>query len=122
MKILSKSKLERASEESYTIKDIRRGLGAREQLRTYAMHGDLNSIHLIVDAEHCVAQTDATARQLECMQLVWVEGYTLGEAATLLGGISASGVRYNLQLLEIKIQRVLNRWRNRELRERGLQP
>lgn len=114
---MSKGKLERATKNSYTLKEIERGLRFRELLYSYAERGDLDSIHLLIDADNALEQARPTAIQSEAVRLVWKEDYTLAEAGALLG-ISAQGVRFNLQLLEIKIQRVLDKWRAQA--DRGL--
>lgn len=114
---MSKGKLERATKNSYTLREIERGIRYRELLYSYAERGDVDSIHLLVDAEEALRQANPTDKQKEAVRLVWRESKTLAEAGDILG-ITLHGVRFNLQLLEIKLQRVLDRWRAQA--DRGL--
>lgn len=113
---MSKGKLARATKEHYKLSEIERGLRNKGLLYTYAEKGDLEAVHVIIDAERALKLAEPTAIQSITVQLHWSEGRTLAETGELLG-VTPQAVRFNLGLLKVKLQKVLDRWTLREIAE-----
>lgn len=99
----------------YTLKDIERGLRNPNYFYASARAGNLDAIHQLVDSQIALEKADPTEAQLKAVELVWVHEYSLKEAGEILG-VSAEAVRFNLQLLSVKLQKVVDQWAERELR------
>lgn len=113
---MAKGKLARSSKKYYTLKDVEIGIKRKNQLYSYAESGDFDAVHLIIDAEKALRLANPTALQIKTIQLYWVEGYTLKETGNILG-VTAQAVKFNLELLKVKIKKVLDRWSAKERRE-----
>lgn len=106
---MSKSKLERATKESYTLPEIEKALKNEAMLYVYAEVGDFDSIHLLIDAERALMLSEPTDIQLHTVDLVYRKGNSLVEAGRQLG-VTPQAVKFNLDLLKVKIKKVLNEW------------
>ncbi|MGG4390520.1 hypothetical protein ABEU97_20520 [Priestia megaterium] len=113
---MSFSKLSRVTKEHYTLAEIEKALKNEHLLYSYAEAGDLESIHLLIDAERALEQAQPTDIQLKTVDLVWKHGYSLVESGKLLS-VTPQAVKFNLGLLKVKIQRVLDEWRLAEMGE-----
>lgn len=111
---MTKGKLARETKEHYKLSEIERGLRNKQLLYTYAEKGDLEAVHLIVDAERALQASKPTALQLKTVQLYWKDGRTLAETGAILG-VSPQAVRFNMGLLKVKLQKVLDAWVIREI-------
>lgn len=116
---MSKGKLARNTKEHYTLKDIERGYKHRELLYSYAERGDLDAVDLIADSETALKAANPTVLQVKTIELYWMRSYTLKETGDILG-VSPQAVKFNIELLKVKITKVLDRWRAREEREEVL--
>jgi len=105
--------VKRTTKKHYTLKDIERGIRNKQHLYRKAIKGDSSAIDLIVDAEHCVDTAEPTDVQRQAVKLVWEQNYTLENAGDILG-VTPQAVRFNLQLLAVKIKEILDRWKQRE--------
>lgn len=113
---MSKGKLARAVSEQYTLKEVERTLRNRELLYTYAESGDLDAVDTLVDVERALALAEPTETQLLTATLYWGEGLTLKETGEILG-VTPQAVRFNLNLLKVKIKKVLDKWEKRAKKE-----
>ncbi|MFL0442007.1 hypothetical protein [Bacillus subtilis] len=104
------SKLERATQDHYTLAEIERTLKNRELSYSYAEQGDLDIVHLILDSEKALELAQPTEIQRMTVDLVWRQGYNLVETGKMLG-VTPQAVKFNLGLLKIKIQKVLDEWK-----------
>lgn len=93
----------------YTLKDIETGLRNADYFYSRAESGDLDAIIQLADSQLALEKADPTEAQLQAVELVWKREYTLKEAGDRLG-ISPQAVRFNLQLLSIKLTEVVNKW------------
>lgn len=100
----------------YTLKDIERGLRNPSYFYTSARNGNLDAIHHLADSNLALEQAEPTEAQLKAVELVWVQEHTLKEAGEILG-VSGEAVRFNLQLLSVKLQKVVDQWAEREYNE-----
>lgn len=107
---MSKSKLARATKDHYTLSEIERAFKNKEKLLSYAMSGDMDSVHLLVDAENALKQSNPTEIQERTLDLVYRQGLSLAEAGKQLG-VSLQAVKFNLDLLRVKIKKVLDQWK-----------
>lgn len=106
---MTKSRIDREMGDHYTLKDIERGIRNREQLYTFAEDGNLDTVHLIVDAEKALDLAKPTLKQLKTAYYYWGEGLTLKETGDRLD-VTPQAVKFNLELLKVKIKSVLDRW------------
>lgn len=113
---MSKGKLAKATKEHYTLLEIERGLRNTRMLYTYAERGDMDAVNVIIDAERALGLALPTVIQMKTVDLYWRQGKTLAETGKVLG-VSAQAVRFNLGLLKVKLQRILDTWIHRELEE-----
>lgn len=103
----------RLSGKHYTLKDIERGIRHKEHLYRKAVKGDSSAIDLIADAEQCIKLSDPTYIQAQAVHLVWKQNYTLQDAGDILD-VSPQAVRFNLQLLSVKMKEILDEWAHQE--------
>lgn len=113
---MSKGKLARSTKQYYTVAEIESAIKDKERLYSYSESGDMDSVHLIIDAQKAMKLAKPTAVQLKTVQLNWIQGFNLRETGEILG-ISPQGVKFNLDLLKVKIQKVLDIWRHEEIIE-----
>lgn len=106
---MGKGKVERELGRSYTLKDIERGIRSRHQLYTFAEQGNMDSVNMIVDAEKALELADPTLKQLQTIYYYWGRGMTLRETGEKLG-VSAQAVKFNLELLKVKIKEITDKW------------
>lgn len=104
------SKLDRATKDHYTLAEIERALKNRELSYSYAEQGDLDIIHVLLDAEKALELANPTEIQLMTVDLVWRQGFNLVETGKMLG-VTPQAVKFNLGLLKVKLQKVLDEWR-----------
>lgn len=95
--------------KNYTVRDIEQGLRHPDYWYAKAYDGDLTAIHHLADSQLALDKADPTLPQLKAVELVWKQGYTLQEAGDILG-ITPQAVRFNLQLLSIKLQKIVDHW------------
>jgi hypothetical protein len=107
---MSYSKLSRVTKEHYTLAEIERALKNEPMMYAYAEAGDLEVIHLIIDANRALELAQPTEIQLQTVELVWRRGYSLVETGKALG-VTPQAVKFNLDLLKVKIKKVLDEWR-----------
>lgn len=101
--------------ESYTLKQIENGLRNPHYYRDSARNGNVEALNHLADAQHALEMAEPTEPQLKAVELVWVKEYSLTDAGKILG-ITPQGVRFNLQLLSVKLQKVVDYWKERENR------
>lgn len=106
---MSKSKFDKATKENYTLLEIEKALKNNELMYSYAEQGDLDVVHLIIDAETALRLANPTVIQLKTVGLVYRKGYSLVEAGRELG-VTPQAVKFNLDLLRVKIKKVLDQW------------
>lgn len=104
----------RLTGDHYTLKDIERGIRNKQHLYVKGVSGDASAIDLIVDAERCIELAKPTEVQAQAVRLVWEMNYTLQDAGDLLG-VTPQAVRFNIQLLSVKIKAVLDEWKHKEV-------
>jgi ECF sigma factor len=104
------SKLSRVTKEHYTLAEIERALKNEHLMYAYAEQGDLEVIHLLIDTGEALRLSNPTDIQLKTVELVWKQGYSLVETGKALG-VTPQAVKFNLDLLKIKIKKVLDEWR-----------
>ncbi|MEH7117248.1 hypothetical protein V7128_07475 [Neobacillus vireti] len=104
------SRVSRAVQEHYTLSDIEKTLKNKELTYSYAEQGELDVIHLIIDAERALELANPTEIQLMTVDLVWRQGFSLVETGRMLG-VTPQAVKFNLDLLKVKIQKVVDEWR-----------
>lgn len=97
----------------YTLQDIENGLRNADYFYSSAEGGNLDAIIRLADSEIALQQADPTEAQLKAVELVWKQELSLTEAGKILG-ITKQGVRFNLQLLSVKLKRVVDEWAERE--------
>lgn len=102
-------KVSRLTRGHYTLADIERALRHKAHMYAYAEAGELDIIHLFVDAERALELAKPTEVQLKTVELVWTKGYSLIEAGRLLG-VTPQAVKFNLDLLKVKLKKVLDEW------------
>ena len=112
------TRLDRVTKDHYTLNEIERALKNRELMYSYAMLGDLDIIHSIVDADTALRLAKPTEIQSKTMDLVWVKGLSLVETGRLLG-VTPQAVKFNLDLLRVKLKKVIDAWEVSELRREG---
>lgn len=100
----------------YTLKDIEMGLRNPDYFHARGYDGNLDSIHQLVDSQLALQLAEPTEAQLRAVDLVWRQEYTLQEAGDILE-ISPQAVRFNLQLLSIKLQKIVDKWAEKERAE-----
>ena len=100
----------------YTLADIERALRHKPHMYAYAESGELDIIHLFVDAERALKLANPTEVQLKTVDLVWTQGYSLVEAGRLLG-VTPQAVKFNLDLLKVKLKKVLDEWKRLDREE-----
>lgn len=103
------SDLSKRVTDSYTLLEVERALRSKELLYIYASTGDMDSINLSVDAEYVLSICGATELQVKTMELVWRQGYTLADAGREFG-VSPQAIKFSLDLLKVKLKRVLDKW------------
>lgn len=108
------SKVDRVTKDSYTLSEIERALKNRELMYSYAESGDLDIIHLVVDADRALELANPTENQLLTMHHAWERGLSLVETGKELN-VTPQAVKFNLDLLRVKLKKVLDSW---ELEER----
>ena len=96
----------------YTLQDIENGL---ETLitSTPVLRSNLDAVIHLADSEMAHSKPILTEAQLKAVELVWKQEMSLTEAGEILG-ITKQGVRFNLQLLSVKLKRVVDEWAERE--------
>src|SRR5579875_2838674 len=104
------SKVSRLTKEHYTLAEIERALKSEPLMYAYAEAGDLDIIHLIIDANTALMLAQPTEIQLKTVELVWRQGYSLVDTARELG-VTPQAVKFNLDLLKVKIKKVLDEWK-----------
>lgn len=107
---LTKSKLEKATKEHYTLAEIEKALKNEPLLYAYAEAGDLDVIHLLIDADNALHLAEPTDIQLKTVELIYRKGYSLVEAGRHLG-VTPQAVKFNLDLLKVKVKKVLDEWK-----------
>lgn len=112
---MSFSKFTRVTKEHYTLAEIERALKSEALMYAYAEAGDLEVIHLIVDAQKALELAEPTDIQLKTVELAWKKGYSLVDTGKELG-VTPQAVKFNLDLLKVKIKKILDEWR---LMDRG---
>lgn len=111
---MAKSRLEKATQESYTLAEVEKALKSESLLYAYAEVGDTDSIHLLIDAERALMLAQPTEIQLLTVDLVYKQGKSLVEAGNYLG-VTPQAVKFNLDLLKVKIKKVLDIWKNKDI-------
>jgi len=106
---MSVSKLSRVTEEHYTLAEIEKALKNTDLMYSYAEAGELDVLHLMLDAELALKLAQPTDIQLKTVDLVWRKGYSLVESGKLLS-VTPQAVKFNLNLLKVKLQKVLDEW------------
>lgn len=102
---------------SYTLQEIEHGLRNEDYFYSSAHNGNEDAIVLLADSQMALHRAEPTKAQLNAMELVWKREHTLQEAGDKLG-ITPQGVRFNLQLLSVKLKKVVDEWAEREKRDR----
>lgn len=97
----------------YTLRDIENGLRNPHYYYASAQQGNLNAMDHLADSRLALEKAEPTAHQLRAMRLVWQQEHTLQEAGELIG-VSGEAVRFNLQLLSVKLKKVVDQWAERE--------
>lgn len=100
-------------DKPYTLKEIEVGLRNEGQFYARGEEGDYNAIIRLADSKLALEKADPTEAQLQAVDLVWKKGYSLTEAGKLLN-ISPQAVRFNLQLLSVKLNEVVTKWKEKE--------
>lgn len=113
---MGKSRLERATKEYYTLAEIEKALKNKELMYAYAEQGDLDVINLLIDADSALELAEPTDIQLQTVELVYRKGYSLVEAGRELG-VTPQAVKFNLDLLRVKLKKVVDLWRKEEERQ-----
>ncbi|WP_231120618.1 hypothetical protein [Bacillus safensis] len=70
----------------------------------------MDIIHIILDSDKALELAHPTDIQLKTVDLVWRKGYNLVEAGKMLG-VTPQAVKFNLGLLKVKMQKVVDQWR-----------
>lgn len=104
------SRVSRVTKEHYTLAEIERALKNEPLMYAYAESGDLDIIHLIVDSKRALILAQPTEVQLKTLDLVWRKGYSLVETGKILG-VTPQAVKFNLDLLKVKLKKVLDDWK-----------
>jgi DNA-directed RNA polymerase specialized sigma24 family protein len=107
---MSKGKFEKATKENYTLAEIEKALKNEALMYAYAEAGDLDVVHLLIDAETALQMANPTDIQLKTVELVYRKGYSLVEAGKALE-VTPQAVKFNLDLLRVKIKKVLDEWK-----------
>ena len=107
---MGKGKLDKATKENYTLPEIEKALKKEALLYSYAEAGDLDAIHLLIDAETALDLAQPTEIQLRTVDLVYRKGYSLVEAGKVLD-VTPQAVKFNLDLLRVKVKKVLDEWK-----------
>lgn len=102
-------------DKPYTLKEIEVGLRNEGQFYARGEEGDYDAIIRLADSKLALEKADPTEAQLQAVELVWRRGYTLTEAGEILG-VSRQAVRFNLQLLSIKLSEVVTKWKDKEVK------
>lgn len=102
-------RVNRLTRGHYTLPDIERALRHGDHMYAYAESGELDIIHLKIDAERALELAKPTEIQLTTADLVWTKGYSLIETGRLLG-VTPQAVKFNLDLLKVKLKKVLDEW------------
>ena len=105
------------SMRSYTLKEIESGLRNSKYYYNSAGAGNVDALIHMMDSEYALQCAEPTEAQMLAVELVWRQERTLTEAGEILG-ITPQGVRFNLQLLSIKLKKVVDEWKEIEGRER----
>lgn len=103
-------KFERATKDNYTLPEIERALKNTELMYCYAEQGDLEILHLVIDAEKALQLAQPTKIQLNTVDLVYRQGYSLVETGRILG-VTPQAVKFNLDLLRVKIKKIVDQWK-----------
>lgn len=114
----TKGRISREYGESYTMKEIERAFRNKQMLYRYAERGDMDGIHLIADAERALEEAEPTDIQRTAVKLYWEWGLPFRECGELLG-VTPQAVSFSLDLLRVKIQKVLDRWHKETLDNKG---
>lgn len=101
-------------DKPYTLSDIENGLRNPHYYYTSAQNGNLGAMDQLADARLALQLSNPTPTQMECLELVWQQEYTLREAGEILG-VTTEAVFYNLQRLSTKLEKVVTRWAVREI-------
>lgn len=110
---MSFSKVSRVTKEHYTLAEIERALKFEPLMYAYAEAGDLEVLHLMIDARTALELAQPTEIQLKTIEIVWRQGYSLVDTGKMLG-ITPQAVKFNLDLLKIKIKKVLDDWKRQD--------
>lgn len=94
---------------NYTVGAVVYLIKERPSLQSLRDAGDVTAAQILVDLDNIIKEAGPTEKQLQAMELVWVQGYKLQEVGDMLG-ITAQGVYFNLKLLRNKIKAVTERW------------
>lgn len=97
----------------YTLKEIENGLRNPHYYYASAQQGNLEALDHLADAQLALEKAEPTPHQMRAVELVWRQEYTLVEAGELIG-VTEKAVRFNLQLLSVKLQKVVDTWAERE--------
>lgn len=97
----------------YTLREIENGLRNPHYYYASAQQGNLEALDHLADSRLALEKAEATPHQLRAVELVWHQEHTLVEAGEILG-VTEGAVRFSLQLLSVKLQKVVDSWAERE--------
>lgn len=106
---MSKGKFAKATKDNYTLSEIEKALKNKDLMYAYAEAGDMEIIHMLIDADAVLKLAEPTDIQLKTVDLVYRQGYSLVEAGRKLE-VTPQAVKFNLDLLRVKIKKALNQW------------
>ncbi len=97
----------------YTLQEIESGLRNSDYYYSSARAGNMGALIHLIDSEYALECAEPTEAQMKAVELVWRQEHSLTEAGEILG-ITPQGVRFNLQLLSVKLKKVVDEWEERE--------
>ncbi|MGG4039009.1 hypothetical protein [Heyndrickxia ginsengihumi] len=101
--------VDKVTKDEYTLAEIERALKNRELMYAYAEQGDMGIINVLIDADEALRLANPTDIQLQTIDLVWRQGYSLVETGKKLN-VTPQAVKFNLDLLKVKLKKVLDEW------------
>lgn len=98
---------------TYSVHDVIRALKYKDSYYSNAgLSGRFDLIHIVIDSERVLNEANLTDRQKQVIELYWIEDMTLAEVGKELG-ISHQAVADSVEQSKSKLQKVLDRWGNR---------
>lgn len=95
---------------SYTAPFMLGVLSNQDKIKEGAYSGEINQIDLLIDVEFLIQEAKLTQKQLEVLNLYFIQQYTQEETSVRMG-ITQQAVLDHIKKVKVKFQKVVDKWR-----------